>query len=102
MKAEKIEKMESLKGTEGYTSKKDEKEEEQKYIAPLDLKFQLGVDESGDELAKLNMRMELKKDKIEELALNSDLDFKSIGNDTIVRFDFLTQEGREKEVIEYF
>jgi hypothetical protein len=25
-----------------------------------------------------------------------------VGNDTILRFDFVTQEGREKEAIEYF
>lgn len=58
--------------------------------------LQLGIDDSGDELARLNMRFELKKDRIEQMAFNSDLDFKSIGNDTIIRFDFLTQEGREK------
>lgn len=38
-KTDKVEKMESLKGTEGEMPGKNEKEEEEKYVAPLDLKF---------------------------------------------------------------
>lgn len=77
-------------------------------MKPFDVHLILGDDKSGKELASLDLDFELKPENVsyEWLQLGKLCHLaemrEAVGEDVILKFDFTTQEGREKEAIEYF